>query len=155
MSKFFSVSKLEVHIQQNCVVFSACMFQLCFRELEFQYVHCKMSNMLDVVGFLDIAEVASPPTLSRHLILPTSTRERSVRSENNGVEGMQQHLDAWFHLTVEASRQCFFNLKSFRCFEVVVVVLLDKQKWIYIIIGVRLAGCVSSEYSPMLMESTT
>ena len=80
-------------------------FNLCFRELEFQYVHCEMSNTLDVVGFLDIAEVASPPTLSRHLILPTSTRERSAKPESNGGEGIEQCWGAWFGFAVKASNE--------------------------------------------------
>ncbi|KAK7115448.1 integrator complex subunit 14-like [Littorina saxatilis] len=56
------------------------------KELDFQCVHREMSNTLNVAGFLDIAEVASPPTLSRHLILPTSTRERNTKSDSNGGE---------------------------------------------------------------------
>ncbi|KAK7501745.1 hypothetical protein BaRGS_00007176 [Batillaria attramentaria] len=51
------------------------------RELDFEYVHREMSDKLEVAGFLEIAEVASPPTVSRHLVLPISTRERSAKTD--------------------------------------------------------------------------
>ena len=37
---------------------------------DFEVVEATISNTIDVLGFLTIAEVASPPLLSRHLILP-------------------------------------------------------------------------------------
>ena len=37
---------------------------------DFEVVEATISDTIDVLGFLTIAEVASPPILSRHLILP-------------------------------------------------------------------------------------
>lgn len=58
------------------------------QEREFEFVHREMSDKLEVAGFLEIAEVASPPTVSRHLVLPTSTRDRSANTdtEKDGEE---------------------------------------------------------------------
>jgi hypothetical protein len=37
---------------------------------DFEVVEAAVSDEIDVIGFLTIAEVASPPVLSRHLVLP-------------------------------------------------------------------------------------
>ncbi|XP_041364746.1 integrator complex subunit 14-like [Gigantopelta aegis] len=44
---------------------------------------CKplLSNTLKICGFLDIADVSSPPTISRHLVLPVGTKEKENENE--------------------------------------------------------------------------
>lgn len=56
------------------------------READFLSIHHQMSDKLEIVGFMDIADVASPPTLSRHLVLPTPTRDRNMKPESNSVD---------------------------------------------------------------------
>ncbi|XP_071105029.1 integrator complex subunit 14-like [Haliotis cracherodii] len=43
-----------------------------------------LNNNLEVCGFLDIADVASPPTVSRHLVLPTISKDRGKPADENG-----------------------------------------------------------------------
>jgi len=51
---------------------------------DFDVVEATISNTIDVLGFLTIAEVASPPLLSRHLILPAvSGTEEETRNAPN------------------------------------------------------------------------
>lgn len=57
------------------------------REAEFQIIHKEMSDKLEIVGFLEIAEVASPATVSRHLVLPISTRDRSATKAADSNQG--------------------------------------------------------------------
>ena len=45
-----------------------------FRTDEFEQVSVEVSKSLEILGFLDIADVSSPPMLSRHLVLPMSTK---------------------------------------------------------------------------------
>ncbi|XP_076444143.1 integrator complex subunit 14-like isoform X2 [Babylonia areolata] len=62
------------------------------KELEFQYVHREMWETLTILGFLDLGEVASPPTLSRHLVLPTSTKERNTKQDSaNGEDSNKEN----------------------------------------------------------------
>lgn len=35
-----------------------------------EVVHCKISKEITLCGFVDLVEVASPPAISRHLVLP-------------------------------------------------------------------------------------
>ena len=36
-----------------------------------------ISNSLQICGFLDLQDIASPPTLSRHLVLPIANKEKT------------------------------------------------------------------------------
>jgi hypothetical protein len=42
---------------------------------EFEQISVEVSKTLDILGFLDIADVASPPMMSRHLVLPMSNKD--------------------------------------------------------------------------------
>ncbi|XP_005092704.1 integrator complex subunit 14 [Aplysia californica] len=49
-----------------------------------------VSEKLEIVGFIDIKDVGSPPTIARHLILPRSIREKAAdakdKENKNGKE---------------------------------------------------------------------
>ncbi|CAG2223853.1 Integrator complex subunit 14 [Mytilus edulis] len=57
---------------------------------EFEHISVDISKTLEILGFLDIADVASPPMLSRHLVLPMSTKNikkmEESKQENGEVE---------------------------------------------------------------------
>lgn len=36
-------------------------------------VHCKISKEITICGFVDLIDVASPPAVSRHLVLPINS----------------------------------------------------------------------------------
>jgi len=40
------------------------------KQLEFKRIRKEMSSVLDILGFMNTADVASPPSVSRHLLLP-------------------------------------------------------------------------------------
>jgi len=40
------------------------------RQMEFKKVKKDISSVLDIIGFMNISDVASPPSVSRHLLLP-------------------------------------------------------------------------------------
>ena len=42
---------------------------------QFEHVKKEVSSTLEVLGFIDIGDMASPQTLSRHLVLPQPSRE--------------------------------------------------------------------------------
>ena len=35
-----------------------------------EIIHCKISKDITICGFIDLTDVASPPAVSRHLVLP-------------------------------------------------------------------------------------
>lgn len=35
-----------------------------------------VSDKLEIIGFIEIKDIGSPPTVARHLILPRSTKEK-------------------------------------------------------------------------------
>jgi len=58
-----------------------------------EVVHCKISKEITLCGFVDLVEVASPPAISRHLVLPVhggssskGTNDTSI-TELNKTEG--------------------------------------------------------------------
>lgn len=60
-----------------------------------EVVHCKISKEITLCGFVDLVEVASPPAISRHLVLPvhgvssskgTAANDTSI-TELNKVDG--------------------------------------------------------------------
>ncbi|KAL8613427.1 hypothetical protein ACOMHN_057147 [Nucella lapillus] len=62
------------------------------QELEFEHIHREMADTLTIVGFLEIAEVASPPAISRHLVLPTSSKERNAKQDTaNGEDSNKEN----------------------------------------------------------------
>ena len=60
---------------------------------DFEVVEATISNTIDVLGFLTIAEVASPPLLSRHLILPavSGAEEEARQVYVYSVENLRGH----------------------------------------------------------------
>lgn len=52
------------------------------RETEFTKIQQTVSDELNIMGFLDIGDIASPQIVSRHLVLPSSQRkEKSADGE--------------------------------------------------------------------------
>ena len=43
------------------------------RDHEFERVEKSVSRVIEICGFIDITDIASPPFVSRHLLLPTGT----------------------------------------------------------------------------------
>ena len=62
---------------------------VCSKEADFQITHHDISDTVDIVGFLDVSDVSSPTSLSRHLVLPTSAHGRFP---TGGMEGMNLTL---------------------------------------------------------------
>lgn len=50
---------------------------------EFDEVHQEVDSSLEILGFIDIADIASPQALSRHLVLPLPSKE--PKPSDNGV----------------------------------------------------------------------
>lgn len=48
-----------------------------FRVHEFEHVKKVASREIRICGFIDIADIASPPYISRHLVLPIGTSQSS------------------------------------------------------------------------------
>jgi len=57
------------------------MFCCLNREHEFEYVDKSVSKELEICGFIDIKDIANPPHLSRHLVLPLPVSTTPVKSE--------------------------------------------------------------------------
>lgn len=64
---------------------------------DFEWTIAEMSDTIEICGFLDIADVSNPPTLSRHLVLPLASPKPSgedvkdspsrVKTENDEEDG--------------------------------------------------------------------
>lgn len=50
---------------------------------EFEEVHQEVGSCLEILGFVDIADVASPQALSRHLVLPLPSKDPKA-ADNGG-----------------------------------------------------------------------
>ncbi|XP_022108011.1 integrator complex subunit 14-like [Acanthaster planci] len=61
---------------------------------DFEMVTQTVSSELNICGFLDCADVSSPPVMSRHLVLPLATKEKShAGSGEGGAEGADKTDD--------------------------------------------------------------
>lgn len=45
-----------------------------------EVVHCKVSRDITICGFIDLVDVASPPAISRHLVLPVPSANKAETS---------------------------------------------------------------------------
>jgi len=50
----------------------------CYREDEYSSVHCTISDNLEICGFMDLQDIASPATVSRHLVLPVQNKNNNT-----------------------------------------------------------------------------
>ena len=55
------------------------------REHEFEYVKKTVSKDWEICGFIDIKDIANPPYISRHLVLPLPVTSSPVKSEALGI----------------------------------------------------------------------
>ncbi|KAH3839511.1 integrator complex subunit 14-like [Dreissena polymorpha] len=57
------------------------------RSSEFSSAQCMVSDRLEICGFMDLGDIASPPTVSRHLVLPLPARPgNEVKGEGDEEE---------------------------------------------------------------------
>lgn len=54
---------------------------------EFEQISVEVSKTLEILGFLDIADIASPPMMSRHLVLPMSNKDLKKAGESKQEDG--------------------------------------------------------------------
>jgi len=47
---------------------------------DMEVIHCKISKDITICGFVDLIDVASPPAVSRHLVLPVHSPNKSDAS---------------------------------------------------------------------------
>ena len=59
-----------------------------------EVVQCKVSKDIVICGFVDLVDVASPPAVSRHLVLPvhTSKSDHSYLSELKSEADMEEDV---------------------------------------------------------------
>lgn len=56
---------------------------------DFSSIRCEAKEDIEIVGFMDIGEVASPPVLSRHLMLPVSMSKEQFLSTQPSVFNLE------------------------------------------------------------------
>lgn len=59
---------------------------------EFEEVHQEVGSCLEILGFVDIADVASPQALSRHLVLPLPSKD--TKTADNDSENKKEEEEA-------------------------------------------------------------
>ncbi|XP_060558631.1 integrator complex subunit 14-like [Ruditapes philippinarum] len=59
------------------------------KESEFVSVHTTVSEKLEICGFMDLQDIASPPTVSRHLVLPVTNKQKQNSAESSGEKGKE------------------------------------------------------------------
>ncbi|XP_064607763.1 integrator complex subunit 14-like [Liolophura sinensis] len=62
-------------------------------ETEFTKIQQTVSDELSIIGFLDIADIASPQIVSRHLVVPSSSQRKEKSAEENGNAGESKDTD--------------------------------------------------------------
>ncbi|KAK2143093.1 hypothetical protein LSH36_878g01004 [Paralvinella palmiformis] len=71
------------------------------KDHEFERIEKSVSHVIEVVGFMDIGDIASPPYISRHLVLPVSTSPENggehVKDEEEDGDGKQAAFTVLLH----------------------------------------------------------
>ncbi|GFR69232.1 von Willebrand factor A domain-containing protein 9-like [Elysia marginata] len=62
------------------------------RDIDEERETYNISDKIDIIGFLDIKDIGSPPTIARHLILPRSMKDRD--RENGGNSTSEEEEDS-------------------------------------------------------------
>lgn len=55
------------------------------REHEFELVKKTVSRDLEICGFIDVKDIANPPHIYRHLVLPLPLTSSPVKTEGHGA----------------------------------------------------------------------
>ncbi|XP_013403665.1 integrator complex subunit 14 [Lingula anatina] len=80
------------HLQCNVQVYP--LPQPYHRQQDFKNVHKTVNEVISICGFLDSTDVASPPFISRHLVLPRAiTKEESHDKEESKADGKDEDED--------------------------------------------------------------
>lgn len=58
-------------------------------EDEFTSTNKQVSDKLEICGFMDLQDIASPPTVSRHLVLPVANKQKHISTDSNGEKGKE------------------------------------------------------------------
>ena len=79
-----------------------------FKEVrDFETIEAKVSNQLVIKGMLSMSDVASPPVVSRHLILAHNNKNsNSMDSQDNDVLARQPSLCVFLHGAMKAEGLC-------------------------------------------------
>ncbi|XP_053405722.1 integrator complex subunit 14-like isoform X2 [Mercenaria mercenaria] len=64
------------------------------KENEFVSVHTTVSDKLEICGFMDLQDIASPPTVSRHLVLPVASKQKQNNTDITGEKGKDEEEEA-------------------------------------------------------------
>ncbi|KAK0051696.1 von Willebrand factor A domain-containing protein 9 [Biomphalaria pfeifferi] len=63
------------------------------KQLNDEKVTYGVSDKIEIIGFLEIKDVGSPPTVARHLILPRSTKEKLDTKDKDAKNGKSEEED--------------------------------------------------------------
>ena len=98
-----------------------------FKEVrDFETIEAKVSNQLVIKGMLSMSDVASPPVVSRHLILAHNNKNsNSMDSQDNDVLARQPSLCVFLHGAMKAEGLC--ALVQVGVFEYVFHIKNDKE----------------------------
>jgi len=79
-----------------------------FKEVrDFETIEAKVSNQLVIKGMLSMSDVASPPVVSRHLILAHDSKtSNSMDSQDNDILARQPSLCVFLHGAMKAEGLC-------------------------------------------------
>lgn len=72
-----------------CFKCTCTLICLIHRESEFVSICKRVSDKLEICGFMDLQDIASPPTVSRHLVLPVASKQKQ---NNTGIQAKQNHI---------------------------------------------------------------
>lgn len=64
---------------------------------DFELIDTEIGDTLDILGFLDIADAASPQTLSRHLVFPISSKDNKTDEANKDIKTEDEDETATGH----------------------------------------------------------
>ncbi|XP_059151327.1 integrator complex subunit 14-like [Physella acuta] len=63
------------------------------RQLDDGKMTFTVSDKLEIIGFIEIKDIGSPPTVARHLVLPRSTKEKGDTKDKEGKSGKTEDDD--------------------------------------------------------------
>jgi len=89
----FQAVTLQTHmvVSETCFCITKNDLRLFCSDREHELEGKTVSKDLEICGFVDIKDIANPPHISRHLVLPLPTSSSPVKSEAHGA-GRYFHL---------------------------------------------------------------
>ncbi|XP_077989090.1 integrator complex subunit 14-like [Glandiceps talaboti] len=79
-----------------------------WKQHDFETISREVSSELQVCGFIDVSDICSPPTISRHLVLPVTTKDTKGKNkdEDDTEDGKAPSFCVLLHGSLKVENMC-------------------------------------------------